>query len=768
MSVRELGVHNACSDTNGLLQAFIDASDGAVAVLGVEAAGPSFMLCNDAMRDLQKRHTTAALATALQPRLPRLTGLSIQSDPEPSTFECYLPGDGRGGTVLAWTIARLNFPGCNHCLLVAARDITDERSLERKLEEANDRIKSLEVERDLMRTVMDALPDELFVKNVDQKLLLLNRAAMDFMRIDPQQVADGLYLSDVFPPTVIEQFMRDEAPVVGGREDRKYTEFMRMNANGELKWVAATIFPLTSPEGQIRGVVGYVRDVSDYKFAAQKLADEQTLMRMLMDNLPISIFFKDVNGNFLISNEAHARLVGASSSSEVTGRKVTDFFPPEFAEEMEEADRRILETGEPVTDKVYRMIGRPPYEWMSATKLPVLGASGSAIGILGIVQDITHQKQLESERERILAEAIERAERDPLTGLLNHRSFHQRLDQLANECSASGNPYTLVMLDLDNFKFFNDAYGHVSGDGVLCAIARILQEAAGDEMPLARLGGDDFALLLPNMDTAQAKTYLEHIQSALSDARYRPAGYNWAIPLDISIGIAVCPDDSEVRADLMSIADQRRKDAKYGSEGSAHLIEQLKARLSGSFDNFSMLNALVSAVDNKDRYTRQHSEDVLTYSVQIARQLDLDDDTVFHVKLAALLHDVGKIGVPDDILRKPGKLTDEEFAAIKQHPTMGAIMVNAVPGFEATLDAVRFHHERWDGGGYPSGLAGEQIPLLGRLMAVADAFSAMTTDRPYRKAMDNERAMEILRRGSGSQWDPVCVDAFIRARTREA
>ena len=130
--------------------------------------------------------------------------------------------------------------------------------------------------------------------------------------------------------------------------------------------------------------------------------------------------------------------------------------------------------------------------------------------------------------------------------------------------------------------------------------------------------------------------------------------------------------------------------------------------------------------------------------------------------VAALLHDVGKIGVPDAILRKPGILTDEEFEAVKQHPQMGAIMVSSVPGMEETLDAVRHHHERWDGGGYPFGLRGEEVPLIARLMAVADAFSAMTMDRPYRKGMAHERAVWILESGAGTQWDPVCVEAFVR------
>ncbi len=180
--------------------------------------------------------------------------------------------------------------------------------------------------------------------------------------------------------------------------------------------------------------------------------------------------------------------------------------------------------------------------------------------------------------------------------------------------------------------------------------------------------------------------------------------------------------------------------------------------------SYSILNALVTAVDNKDRYTRRHSEDVMTYSLQIAQALGMDDEALGIVRIAALLHDVGKIGVPDAILRKPGTLSEAEVRAVQQHPMMGSIIVGAVPGFEATLDAVRHHHERWDGKGYPFGLAGEDTPLLARLMSVADAYSAMTTDRPYRKGMDADKALSILEAGAGTQWDARCVAAFISVR----
>jgi HD-GYP domain-containing protein (c-di-GMP phosphodiesterase class II) len=178
---------------------------------------------------------------------------------------------------------------------------------------------------------------------------------------------------------------------------------------------------------------------------------------------------------------------------------------------------------------------------------------------------------------------------------------------------------------------------------------------------------------------------------------------------------------------------------------------------------FSMLDALVTAVDNKDRYTRRHSEDVLTHCQVLAREMGLTPQEAETLSVAALLHDVGKIGVPDSILRKPGRLTDQEFAAIKHHPLMGAVIVGAVFGFEATLDAIRHHHERWDGEGYPYGLQGEETPLAARIMAVADAYSAMTTDRPYRKGMRPERALAVLEEGAGTQWDPGCVRAFLRA-----
>ena len=349
---------------------------------------------------------------------------------------------------------------------------------------------------------------------------------------------------------------------------------------------------------------------------------------------------------------------------------------------------------------------------MRVSYVPERDADGDVTGFVLSSMDITEREALLTETERLLAEAVERADRDPLTGLLNHRAFHKRLEEEADRALRAGTSLAVAMVDLNNFRFFNDAYGHLAGDDVLRRIAGALQRCCRSYDTLARFGGDEFALLVPGLSPDETGWLASRLQSSLDGIGYRPPGYDTEIPLSLAVGTAVFPDESPARLDVVALADARLFRIKSGGDAQGE-SEHLRMAMSRTVEGFSMLDALVAAVDNKDRYTRRHSEDVLTYSLQVAEAMGLDEATRHTVAVAALLHDVGKIGVPDAILRKPGLLTEAEFEAIKQHPMMGAIMVGAVPGFEGTLDAVRHHHERWDGGGYPFGLSGRGDPAAG-------------------------------------------------------
>lgn len=367
------------------------------------------------------------------------------------------------------------------------------------------------------------------------------------------------------------------------------------------------------------------------------------------------------------------------------------------------------------------------------------------------------------ENARLYEIARQMADIDSVSGLLNHRAAQQRCEFAFRHAKETGEPLSVLMIDVNNFKFFNDTYGHLAGDQVLKSIARILKETVRPHDVPARYGGDEFLVLLPNTKLEDVPHIVARIEAKILVEGYPEPGSDRVIPYALSIGYASFPEEAASRHELISMADKNMYRAKRAAQNTAPTTVRSKTRSESSPEGFDLLDSMITAVDNKDYYTRAHSEEVTEYSLWIAEELGLSEEAQRTIRLAALLHDVGKIGIPDEILRKPGHLTDEEFEVMKQHPVVGAFMVSNIPGLADIVPGVKHHHERWDGGGYPDKLAGEAIPLLARIIAVPDAFSAMTTDRPYRKGMNWEVALDRVRQGSGSHFDPKVVSAFERA-----
>ncbi len=370
-------------------------------------------------------------------------------------------------------------------------------------------------------------------------------------------------------------------------------------------------------------------------------------------------------------------------------------------------------------------------------------------------------------RAKQYEEALRAADHDSVTGLLNHRVLQQKLKQAFATGQKRTEPLAVVLMDLNNFRLFNETYGHSVGDVILESAAKVLVQEADSATTVGRYGGDEFLIIMPGSMSAHAIDFAERVQARLALEGFVKPGEDRTIPISVTFGVAAMPEDTSDRHELLSTADRNLHTAKLNAERIATTtFSQRSNRELREEATFSILDAIVTAVDNKDRYTRHHSEDVTDYALWIAEELELGDATKKSLRAGSLLHDVGKIGIPADILAKPGRLTEDEYATMKGHPHLGWLIVKSIPDTEDILDAIRSHHERWDGAGYPDGLKGEEIPLMGRILAIADAFSAMTTDRPYRKGMDWERACEEIRSHSGTQFDPDLAATFLRAIER--
>ena len=363
---------------------------------------------------------------------------------------------------------------------------------------------------------------------------------------------------------------------------------------------------------------------------------------------------------------------------------------------------------------------------------------------------------------RLYSEVSLAAATDALTTLWNRRTVEKRLEGELSRAGRFGQPLSLLLIDVDNFKLFNDTYGHPTGDTVLKMIANTLKSCCRDMDVVGRYGGDEFAIILPETTVQDAVHTVQRITSVMRGQSFVTVE-NVRLPLGLSIGVAGYPTDASEMNELLFLSDSALYEAKHSGGNAYRLASSIRARgVTAEEATFDALRGLVIAVDNKDRYTQQHSQEVARYSVLLAQRMGLPDTFVRNLEIAGLLHDVGKIGIPDRILRKPGALSPGEREVVQGHSSLGHMILKQLPHLTEVLKAVLHHHERYDGQGYPSGLKGEEIPYLARVLAVADAYSAMTSDRPYRRALTRDEAIVEIRANAGGQFDPEIAAAFIQ------
>jgi diguanylate cyclase (GGDEF)-like protein/putative nucleotidyltransferase with HDIG domain len=345
---------------------------------------------------------------------------------------------------------------------------------------------------------------------------------------------------------------------------------------------------------------------------------------------------------------------------------------------------------------------------------------------------------------------------DNVTGLLSARTFRSRLSEEVETARRYRRTLSLAVISIDDFTLLELRYGFKAGDELLRAVANQLGEQAESHDLLGRIGQAEFGLLLPGVEHQQALPALQRLLVELEMAgggKIRAAG--------ASMGVASLGPKMSAEG-LLASAKIAAEQAQREGGGRAVLASELaEVRTSAATPQDDAIEALAVALLERDRYTGEHSKAVIDISAAVARNLGLDDGEVQRIRSAALLHDIGKVAIPDDILRKPGPLTEQEWKLMKQHPMIGERILRVLPGLGSVARIVRHEHERWDGAGYPDGLAREDIPIGSRIIIAADSYHAITSDRPYRAARSHAEALEELSVNAGTQFDPQVTAALI-------
>jgi len=635
--------------------------------------------------------------------------------------------------------------------------------------------------------ILDSIPAMIFYKDRENRMVRINKTYAEIMGLNREEI-EGKSCFELWPQELAESYWCDDKEVIESGQPKIGIIEPTITTKGEI-WVETDKIPYRNEEGDVVGIIGFAIDITERKKAQEALSASEEEYRTLVNNVNIGIFRNtpDPEGRFIKANPAIAKMFGYDSVEDFMQIKVSDLYQhsrdrARFVEKLKQAGF--------VKDEELKLRKKDgTFIWGSVSAKINYDSNGESKWIDGVIEDITERKKSEEKLESLNKELIKSnkrlkqlALRDPHTGLYNHRYLQDVIEAEFYRAKRYVHPFSVMMLDVDYFKSINDVYGHLFGDLVLKQLARQLKRMVRQYDIVVRFGGEEFMIICPGIDRSGALKLAQRLLDAIN--LYNFGDKNHMVKLKLSIAVASYPEDKIVKGmDLVEITDQvLNKVKEYGGNNIyspldikkkippssnkpkidigllKDKIDKLTKRTNQSLSE--AVFAFAKTIELKDQYTGEHVEKTVQYATEIARALNLPEDEIEHIKQAAILHDLGKIGISEKILVKKSKLTKEEFDEIKKHPQIGVDIIRPIKFLHNIIPVVLYHHERWDGKGYPNGLKGEDIPVGARVVAIADVYQALTSNRPYRKAYSEEKALEIIKNGSGTQFDPVVVTKF--------
>lgn len=576
----------------------------------------------------------------------------------------------------------------------------------------------------LFKLLVDNMPHPMWIKDTNLKFIYMNDKYKSMLNakdkiLDIQKNKDGF---DGHAAEDYEQQCKLVIKTLRPIEEIHFINGFKTKIN---------IKPLIDEEGRLQGIAGVYPDVKDINEKDKIIDEQQNIINVVMETLPGMVFYKDKAGKYVYVNEEFNKFHNKHGLDTAVG--MTNFelhSSKKLAVKFSEEDRQVMETAQRMVSETAITSDDGSVRYTEAIKTPVLNKENETVGVVGLIFDVTEKKKEEENLRRL-------SYTDILTGLFNRAYFEEKVKELSSGKQLS---IGVIMGDADGLKLVNDTLGHLQGDILLQTIAKVLKDVCNDGQLIFRTGGDEFVILIPNSTDYEC----EHIIKKI----FNQCGKYKHDLIDISISLGYSITDHSNRNIYESLKEAEAK------------VYRQKLLQKNSFNN-SIISSLQTELEMKSLETKKHTENVLDNAIAIGEKLGLPISVMDELTIVAKLHDIGKIAINESILLKSGHLTDDEFEIVKTHTEKGYRIIKASNQLDNVAKGVLAHHERWDGSGYPLNLKGESIPLISRIVSIADAYDSMINNDIYRRSLSQKEAIQELINCSGKQFDPDIVDVFV-------
>ena len=600
----------------------------------------------------------------------------------------------------------------------------------------------------LYRSILNASPDDITILDLKGRILIASPRALTMFGYSREELIGSLITDYIVP---------EDRGRVSANTDRMFNgellgpvEFQALRRDGSIFDIEANAEFIRGANGRPTKIVLIVRDISERKLAEEMLRLNQRQLKDIIEFLPDAMLAIDKDKRIIIWNKAIEKMTGIPAS-EMIGRGDYAYTIPFYGEARPQLMDLVFDDDEEIAAK-YKNLKRegntiiaeafsPAMNnnkgaWTYLKASPLHDQAGNVNGVIEIIRDITERKQKEEEIEFL-------SYHDQLTGLYNRRFYEEELMRLDTERNF---PISIAMGDVNGLKLVNDSFGHVVGDELLKKVAEVLKKGCRADDIIARLGGDEFVIILPRTSAVEAEKVISRIQELSLKEK------SGAIDVSISFGYGTKTSEEESIQEIF----KKTEDHMYRHKLFEHSSIRSKT-----------MDLIMNTLYEKNNRELLHSKRVSEICEVIAAKMNLEKDEVSQIRIAGLMHDIGKIGIDEKILNKPDKLNHDERTEMERHPEIGWRILSSANEFSEIARFVLEHQERWDGKGYPRGLKGEDISIQARIIAIADAFDAMTSCRTYGMVLSEEAAVMEIKSFSGSQFDPAIAKVFIEKVLRK-